>query len=512
MTETLLAIDCGSQSIRALLFSPDGTLLSKVQKPIADYQSDTAGWSEIDPLILWELLGRCCRELWDRGADPAAVKAMSVTTQRGTQISVDERGIPLRPAITWMDERIEDQQKPLPLLWKTVFCVAGLSRSIRSVRSECEVNWIAVNQPEIWKKTYKFLQVSGYLNFKLTDLFRDSTAAQVGYIPYDYKKQQWASENHFLWKLFAFKRSHLAELIEPGKPIGYVGKEAAQHTGLPEGLPVISAAADKACEVVGCGAVDASVGCLSYGTRATATIHSRKYFEVERPLPAYAGGLPRMFTPETSVILGYWMVNWFKEEFGHPEQEKAREIGSPVEVFFDDLLNSTPPGSHGLTLLPKWGRDNGRSTPVKGAIIGFGDVHTRGHIYRAIIEGITLELHRGLKRIESKSGEKIKVLRVSGGGSQSDAIMQITADIFGLPTERPHTFETAGLGAAIAASVGAGIHSDFPQAMKAMTRQNEVFKPDPKAVRLYKKLFEHVYLPMPRRLAPLNKALRKIVG
>ncbi len=95
--------------------------------------------------------------------------------------------------------------------------------------------------------------------------------------------------------------------------------------------------------MVGCGALDASVGCLSYGTRATATIHSSKYFEVERPLPAYAGGIPNMFTPEASVILGYWMVSWFKEEFGHPEQEKAREFGSPVEVFFDDLLNSTPP-------------------------------------------------------------------------------------------------------------------------------------------------------------------------
>ncbi|SDQ76250.1 FGGY-family carbohydrate kinase [Pseudovibrio sp. Tun.PSC04-5.I4] len=512
MTGTLLAIDCGSQSIRALLFSPDGTLMFKVQKPIQAYTNENPGWSEIQPEVFWDLLGDACQELWQLGADPNTVKGMSVTTQRGTQIAVDADGTSLRPAITWMDERIEKRQTPLPLLWKTVFGLAGLSRSIKSVRSECEANWIKVNQPEIWENTHKFLQVSGYLNHKLTGLFRDSTGAQVGYVPFDYKKQKWASPNHFLWKLFAVKPSHLPELVEPGKIIGHLTQKAAHHTALPEGLPIISAAADKACEVLGSGATDATVGCLSYGTRATATIHSRKYFEVERPLPAYAGGVPNMYTPEASVILGYWMVNWFKEEFGHPEQEKARVAGSPVEVFFDDLLNSTPPGSHGLTLLPKWGRDNGRSTPVKGAIIGFGDRHTRGHIYRAIIEGITLELRRGLSRIERKSGEKITVLRVSGGGSQSDAIMQITADVFGLPTERPHTFETAGLGAAIAASVGVGIHSSFDQAMQAMTRQSEVFEPDPKTVQLYQQLYNNVYLAMPARLAPLNKALRKITG
>ena len=90
--------------------------------------------------------------------------------------------------------------------------------------------------------------------------------------------------------------------------------------------------------------------------------------------------------------------------------------------------------------------------------------------------------------------------------------MQITADVFGLPTERPHTFESAGLGAAIAASVGVGLYPDFNQAMKAMTRQNEVFEPNPETVQLYKQLFEEVYLAMPRRLAPLNKALRRIVG
>jgi sugar (pentulose or hexulose) kinase len=102
---------------------------------------------------------------------------------------------------------------------------------------------------------------------------------------------------------------------------------------------------------------------------------------------------------------------------------------------------------------------------AKGAIIGFGDVHTRAHLYRAMLEGLAYALREGKERIERRNGQKIQRLRVAGGGSQSDAAMQLTADIFGLPAERPHTCETSGLGAAITAMVGLGIHPDFPTAV-----------------------------------------------
>jgi len=107
---------------------------------------------------------------------------------------------------------------------------------------------------------------------------------------------------------------------------------------------------------------------------------------------------------------------------------------------------------------------------AKGAMIGFGDVHTRAHMYRAILEGLAYALREGKERIEKRSGVAITELRISGGGSQSDAAMQLTADIFGLPTSRPHIYETSGLGAAIDAAVGLGLHPDFDTAIRAMTR------------------------------------------
>jgi len=164
-------------------------------------------------------------------------------------------------------------------------------------------------------------------------------------------------------------------------------------------------------------------------------------------------------------------------------------------------------------LQPYWSPGVRQPGPeAKGAIIGFGDVHTRAHIYRAMLEGLAYALREGKERIEKRSGVPITTLRVAGGGSQSDAAMQLTADIFGLPAERPHTYETSGLGAAIDAAVGLGLHPDFETAISAMTRVGDRFEPDPAARSLYDRLYSEVYLEMYHRLRPLYRSIRDITG
>jgi sugar (pentulose or hexulose) kinase len=167
----------------------------------------------------------------------------------------------------------------------------------------------------------------------------------------------------------------------------------------------------------------------------------------------------------------------------------------------------------GLTLQPYW--TPGLRSPgpeAKGAIIGFGDVHTRAHLYRAILEGLAYALREGKDRIEQRSHVAVTELRVSGGGSQSDAAMQLTADIFGLPTARPHLYETSGLGAAIDAAVGLGLHPDFDTAVREMTRVGTVFQPDVERQKIYDRLYERVYKQMYRRLKPLYEEISEITG
>ncbi|HSJ54368.1 MAG TPA: FGGY-family carbohydrate kinase, partial [Anaerolineae bacterium] len=183
------------------------------------------------------------------------------------------------------------------------------------------------------------------------------------------------------------------------------------------------------------------------------------------------------------------------------------------EQLFDVLVEAVPPGSMGLTLQPYW--SPGLKVPgpeAKGAVIGFGDVHTRAHLYRAILEGVAYALREGGERTEERSGTPIHELRVVGGGSQSNAALQLTADLFGLPAARPHTYEASGLGAAIDAAVGLGLHPDFETAIAEMAHLGDTFEPNPEHHEIYDALYRRVYKQMYGRLRPLYEEIREITG
>ncbi len=255
------------------------------------------------------------------------------------------------------------------------------------------------------------------------------------------------------------------------------------------------------------------VACLSYGTAATVNITTARYLEATRFIPPYPAAVPGHFNPEVQITRGFWMVRWFREQFGQHEERLARERGVAPETLFDELVGTVPPGAQGLTLQPFWNPGIKQPGPeAKGAIIGFGDVHTRAHLYRAILEGLAYALREAAERVERRRGIAIERVRVAGGGSQSDAALQITANVFNRPAERPHLYETSGLGAAIIASVGLGLQPDFASAVRAMTRVGQVFAPQPEHAHTYERLYRRVYLRMYRQLAPLYRDIRDITG
>jgi sugar (pentulose or hexulose) kinase len=275
---------------------------------------------------------------------------------------------------------------------------------------------------------------------------------------------------------------------------------------------VIAAATDKACEVLGAGCRTPENGCLSYGTTATLNTANPRYVELKPLLPPYPAAIPGAYTTEVMVYRGFWMVSWFRREFGLREAQLAAERQIAPERLFDELVAQVPPGCQGLTLQPYWSPGFNTRSDAKGAIIGFGAVHTRAHIYRAILEGLAYALKEGLLALQRRNGVPVTALRVSGGGSQSDAAMQITADIFDLPAQRPHTYETSALGAAVTAAVGLGWHSDHTAAVDSMTRVGRTFEPIAANRDLYRDLFERVYRKLYRRLAPLYAEIRRITG
>jgi sugar (pentulose or hexulose) kinase len=508
--ENILAIDHGTQSVRALLFDPAGNLLAKSQVFIEPYYSDSPGWAEQDPQVFWNALCQSCHELWQQpDVDKESIAAVVLTTQRSTLINVDKQGKPLRPAIVWLDQRRTENVKPVGGLWGAAFKLVGMTDTAAYLQAEAEANWLMKHQPEIWENTHKYLFLSGYLVFLLTGNFVDSIGSQVGYVPFDYKALDWSKWWDWKWQAVPISPDVLPELIPPTQPLGMITPEASRVSGLPVGLPLIAGAADKACEVLGAGCLDPHIGCISYGTAATINTTHKKYIEAIPLIPPFPSAAPGRYSLELQVNRGYWMVNWFKQEFGLREQQRADQLGVAPETLFDELIEAVPPGSEGLVLQPYWSPII-KNPEARGSIIGFSDVHTRAHIYRAIIEGIAYALREGAEHTSRRSKVPINELRVAGGGSQSRAALQITADVFGLPTSRPHVYEASGLGAAIVGAVGAGLHPDFDTAIAQMTRISDTFTPNPENHAIYDRLYRDIYLKMYKRVKPLYQKFGEI--
>lgn len=511
--ELILVFDAGTQSIRAVLIDPRGTIFRIVKIPINPYFSTQPGWAEQAPDLYWQTLAEVSQKLLsDPDVDQSRIAGVTLTCQRATVVNLDRHGNPLRPAILWLDQRKARPDIGMsPFLRSTLKLLRRYDTAEKAVR-ECKSNWIRQHQPELWDRTTRFLLLSGFLIHRLTGQYRESTGSIVGYLPFDYKRHRWARSRDLKWQLFPMDRAMLPELVPPAGRLGQITRRAAAVTGIPEGLPVIAAATDKACEVLGAGCRSPETACLSYGTTATVNTANTKYVEIKPLIPPFPGALPGTYNTEAMVYRGFWMISWFKKEFGLRECHLARQRGVAPEAVFDELIADIPPGAMGLTLQPYWSPGLNTDADAKGAIIGFGDVHTRAHIYRAILEGLAYGLKDGMQILQKRNRRPVQELRISGGGSQSDAVMQITADIFGRPARRPHTFETAALGAAIDAAVGLKLHPDFNSAIRAMTRFTDAFIPIPANRDRYHELYERVYRKMYARLKPIYNEIRAITG
>jgi len=512
MDKVVLTIDCGTQSLRTIIFSLKGTLLAREQVHYEPYHSPHPGWAEQAPDIFWESLKKACISL--KANQPelfGKIAGVGVTSLRDTMVNVDRNGNPLRPIITWLDQRKAKEVIPSNTILKIILKLLGKNEALSKLQKDGKCNWIRQNQPELWKKTFKYLQVSGYLNYKLTGLFVDSVASQIGHIPFNYKKMKWAGRLDAPSYIFPIEKEKLPKTIQPGKIIGVITPKASQETGLVEGLPVIACGSDKGCETIGMGVLNEKMASLSFGTTATVQTTAKRYYQAIRFLPPYPASIPGHYNPEIEIFRGYWMITWFKNEFAHKEVVAAKKKGISSEEELDHLLLESPPGSMGLIVQPYWGP--GLKHPqAKGAMIGFGDVHKKAHVYRAVIEGLGFALLDGLHTIEKASRVRVQKLAVSGGASQSNQICQISADIFNLPLVRGKTTETSGLGAAIITSVGLGFYDSFQKAIDEMVTYDTVFKPDLNNVPLYSKLYQQVYQKIFKALEPLYENIRDITG
>ena len=329
--------------MRALLFDPRGALLASSRIPIEPYVSPQPGWAEQDPEVYWIAMGAACAALRD---DPAAhpieaIAGLALTTQRGTVVVTDRAGRPLRPAMVWLDQRRTYGLPPIGGLTGLAFRALRVRDTVAAFQADAEANWIARHEPAIWAATERYGLLSAFLSTRLVGRWVDADACQVGYLPFDFRHRRWASDGDWRWRVAPIRREQLPELVPSGERLGSLTSAAADHLGLPAELPVIAAGADKACEVLGSGALEPTVAALSYGTAATVNTIHRRYVEAVPLVPPYPAAVSGAYSLEIQVYRGYWMIEWFKREFGAVEVARARELGVEAESLFDELVRTT---------------------------------------------------------------------------------------------------------------------------------------------------------------------------
>ena len=508
----ILTIDYGTQSVRAGLFNKKGETVALVkEKYNPPYFSPKQGYAEQDPDFYFESLCKATNKLVSEHKDKMDdVLGIAMSFFRDSVVCLDKDNKVLRPAILWLDERRAECKEKLPALHRAIFKAIGMKPTIDLNRKRSMAQWIKENQPEIWEKTDKFMMISTYITMKLIGDYVDSPCSQAGHLPIDFKKSCWYKnpEKHMKGQMFGVKASQLCKLVPVGEVMGTITEEASKKTGLPVGMKMFAGGSDKSAETLGLGVIDDRTAAISYGTASTIEIPIKKYKDAEPFLPSYPAIVKDWYNLDVQVYRGYWMLNWFARQFGTQSVEKMIDEKDEIEKL-NKAMELIPPGSDGLVLQPYWGP--GLRRPLaKGAIIGFSDAHTKVHVYRAIIEGIAYCLREGLELFETKRlHHKIEKIRISGGGSQSDLICQITADVFGLPVSRIQTYECSSLGCAMAGFIAAGEFKGVEDAAKAMVHQSVEFKPNPENVKKYDYLFKNVYMPMYPSLKNIYAKVKK---
>ena len=229
-------------------------------------------------------------------------------------------------------------------------------------------------------------------------------------------------------------------------------------------------------------------------------------------IPPYPSAVPDAYSLEIQIYRGYWMVSWFKSEFGHHEQRLADERGITPEELFDELVRVVPPGSDGLVLQPYWSPGLKMPGPeARGAIIGFGGAaYARASLSRDPGRAGVCAARRS--RTHRRSAAAYRLRNCAWRAAAVKAIRRCRSQRMCLAC-LPHVhilYEASGLGAAIDAAVGLKLHPDFDTAIKEMTRLGDTFEPNSQAHAIYEEIYRNVYGKMYGRLKPLYEALRKI--
>lgn len=455
----VVAIDNGSQSTKVSIVDAAGRSHSEARVPLRPYVSTGAGRWEHPDDDLWDSIVAAVRQaLAGFAGDVKRIRGVGLCTIRFCRAVLREDGTLAQPVISWMDDRIAQPY----------------------VRERADARFVTTS--------------SGYIGFRLTGEYRDAAGNCQGVWPVDLGTWEW-SDDPADYVRTGMSRDMLFDLVEPGGTLGYTTAEASAVTGLPAGLPVIATSNDKAVEALGAGLRDESDALLSLGTYVATMTPGLRLLSKQEAVWTNFGSEPGAYLYEShGVRRGMWTVSWFRDLVSaRPPGVTEREL--------NDEAAAVPPGAGGLVVALDWLAPS-NEPDRRGALVGFDGTQGRGHVHRAILEALAIETAAHDARARRELGRDLRELLVTGGGSRSELMLGILAAVYGVPVRTPANRDAAGLGAAICAAVGVGLHSGWDEAVRTMVRPGVAMEPDHALVAAYQPVRERyaVVLPRVRRL------------
>jgi glycerol kinase len=472
MAKYVLALDQGTTSSRAILFDHEGKIAGTAQHEFTQiFPEGKSGWVEHDALeILTSQLSAAVEVMGKTGVRPRDVAALGITNQRETVVVWDrETGKPICNAIVWQDRRTADVCERLVKEGAEEMVRAKTGLRLDPYFSGTKVAWILDNVDGARAKAeagqLAFGTVDSWLVWNLTSGKRhvtDRTNASRTLL-YNIVEDKWDDE---LLKLLGVPRSMMPEVVWSSEKLGQV----TTTLGLGE-IEIAGIAGDQQSALFGQMCVTPGMAKNTYGTGCFLLQHIGYEFKVseQRLLTTLACSVDRRleYALEGSVFIGGAVVQWLRDQMKFFAQ--SRDV---------EAMAATVKDSGGVVFVPAF---TGLGAPhwdpyASGTIIGLQRGTERGHIARAALESIALQVADVLRAMNSDTPVPLKALRVDGGAAANDMLMQFQADVLGVPVERPALLETTAMGAAYLAGIAVGFWSGVEEIQKHQ-EMGKVFEP-----------------------------------
>lgn len=486
----LIGIDIGTSGTKSVLFDTDGNVVASALKeyPMSQPQN---GWAETDPSLWWDAVRETLSEITKKANGD--ILAVGLSGQMHSLVLLDGENRVLRPSILWCDQRTAEECREIEETVGHDRLVAITANPALPGFTASKIRWVQKHEPEIYAKCKHILLAKDYIRLMLTGEYATEVSDASGMQLLNVGKRTWSPE---ICELLGIDLSLLATLHESPDVTGYVTKEAAALTGLPQGIPVAGGAGDNAAAAIGTGVCHSGKAFTTIGTSGVV------FAPTDEPVVDKAGRIHTFCAavPGTWHVMGVTQaaglsLNWFRRTFC--KNVSYRTI--------DEEAAKLPIGADRLIYLPYL---MGERTPIldsdaRGVFLGLSPVHTDYHLARAVIEGVSYSLYSCLELL-SEVGITPSDMALCGGGGKSPFWHRMLTDLYGIPVHTMQSAEGAALGVAILAGVAAGVYPSVEEGCARATRKNEPLLPDREA--------HDEYLAVYRVYSSLYPALKESFG